>query len=313
MRSLLPVATAIDLLNEGFRAEGKGTAFNRPRIRIPYQHGLLHYMAAAVPAMGSVGLKAYLSTPNGTRFTALLWDSTSGELLAILEADWLGRIRTGAASGLATRLLAREDARVLGVIGAGGQSSTQIEAIAAARPLDEIKIYSRRAEPRKALADEIAKQIGVSVRAVESAEEAVRGSDIVTAITTAKQPVFDGVWLEPGCHINAAGSNGANRRELDDTAVDRSAVIAVDSLEQARSECGDLIGAAETDGTVWDRVRDLGAIVSGDAPGRQRDNQITLFESQGVALEDVVAARYVYDRAVESGRGTRVDFGSPTA
>jgi ornithine cyclodeaminase/alanine dehydrogenase-like protein (mu-crystallin family) len=270
-------------------------------------------MAAAVPPTGAVGLKAYLSTANGTRFAALLWDSRSGELLAIMEADWLGRIRTGAASGLATRLLAREDAGVLGVSGAGGQSSTQIEAIAAVRPLREVKIYSRRAEPREALAREMAERLGLPACAVRSAEEAVRGSDIVTTITTARQPVLHGAWFERGCHINAAGSNGANRRELDNTAVERSTVIAVDSMEQARSECGDLIGAAEAGGAVWDRVRELGAIIAGHAPGRQGDEDITLFESQGVALEDVVAARYVYDRAIETGRGTQIDFGSAPA
>lgn len=301
------------LLEQGFREQAAGATLNRPRTRIPYSGGLLHYMAAALPEQGSVGMKAYLSTRRGTRFVALLWDSESGELLAILEADWLGRIRTGAASGVATRALAREFARVAGVVGAGGQAETQIEALAAARNLDEIKVFSRTPDSRESLARAMTERLQLPVRAVSSAEEAVRGSDVVTAITNAREPVFDGAWLEPGAHINAAGSNGANRREIDETSVARASIVAVDSLEQARIEAGDLIIAAEAGTDVWDRVVELGAVLTGASAGRTEPGEITLFESQGIALEDVIAARFVYDRAMESGRGTHIDFGGAPA
>jgi ornithine cyclodeaminase/alanine dehydrogenase-like protein (mu-crystallin family) len=307
VRALLTPPVAVDLVDDVFRLQGQGGAENRPRVRIPYPDGLFQSMPAAVPARSSVGLKAYASGRAGATFVVLLFDTAGNELLAILEADWLGRIRTGAASGVATRYLARDDARVLGVIGAGSQAQTQIEAICAVRNIEQIKVFSRTAERREAFAHEMAERLTSSVQAVASAESAVRGSDIVVTITSSRDPVFDGSWLEPGCHVNAAGSNGANRREIDRVTVERAAIVAVDSLEQARIECGDLI-AAEAEGAFeWTRAVELSQIVTG-AVTREEAESTTLFESQGVAVEDVICARHVYDRAMEEGRGRAIDF-----
>lgn len=310
MRALLPMQAALDLVEEALRLGATGRAENQPRRRIRYDGGLFHYMAAAIPGQRAVGLKAYDSTRQGTRFVVVLFDAKTSELLALLEADWLGRIRTGAASGAATRALARPDSRVAGVIGAGGQAVTQIEALVVARHLELVKVFSRTPEARQRLAGQMSEKLGLRVEPVASACEAVEGSDIVTTITSSAQPVVEGEWLAPGVHINAAGSNGRERRELDEAAVQRSRLVVADSREQARMEAGDLLQSPDFD---WSRVVELGEVISGKVPGRNADTDITLFESQGVALEDVAVARYVYDRAIELERGERVAFGGSSA
>lgn len=309
VRSLLPMSTAIDLLREAFREQGRGDAINRPRTRIAYPNGLVHYMAAAIPAQSSVGLKMYVSTAAGTRFVALLFDAGGDGLLAILEADWLGRIRTGAASGLATDVLARSDARVAGVIGAGGQARTQIEALALVRDLDLIKIFSRHPETREALAAALSDTVACRIEAVDSADAAISGSDIVTTITTSKDPVFDGARLADGAHVNAAGANSLQRREIDSTTIARAAVVATDSIEQARIESGDISLAVQEGAASWDEVSELGAVLVGNSPGRRDQTDVTVFLSQGIAVEDVAVARYVYERALIEGRGVNVPFG----
>ncbi|HZU12816.1 MAG TPA: ornithine cyclodeaminase family protein [Chloroflexota bacterium] len=309
VRALLTVSKAIDLLGEAFRLQGEGKAENDPRQRLSYPHGVLNYMAAAIPQARVVGLKAYPATASGATFAVLLFDSESGELLAMMQADWLGRIRTGAASGLATRYLANADARVAGVIGAGGQSETQIEAIASVRRLELIKVFSPTRERRLGLVRRLRGRMEARIEAVESAEEAVRESDVVAAITTAREPVIRSSWLKPGVHINAAGANRLGHTEVDPSSVRQSTVIAVDDLAQARRESQDLLNASAQGDLDWTRVVELGSIVAGRAPGRGHMDDITLFESQGIALEDMAVARYVYDQAVAAGRGRPIEFG----
>jgi ornithine cyclodeaminase/alanine dehydrogenase-like protein (mu-crystallin family) len=300
---------ALRLVEDVLRQQGEGEAENRPRTRIPYPDGLFHYMAAAVPRQHAVGLKAYASSSSGAQFVVLLFDTQSNALLSILEADWLGRMRTGAASGVAAKALAAEGATVAGVIGAGGQAETQIEAIAAALSLKQIKVFSRTSERREGLIKRLQPGIDAELVPVASAEAAVQDSDLVTTITSAAEPVFKGEWLKEGAHVTAAGGNRPNRRELDSVTVSRADFIAVDSLEQAKLECGDLIIAAREQPGIWSRVIELGSILAGKNKGRTSPTQVTLFESQGVALEDVAVARYVYDRAREEGAGQSVRFG----
>jgi alanine dehydrogenase len=309
VRALLPMSKAVALMHDVFRLSGERRAENQPRRRIRFPGGVFHYMAASLPDARAVGLKAYAATRGGIQFVALLFDTETGSVLAIIEADWLGRIRTGAASGLATRLLARPEARTAGVIGAGGQAVTQIEALAAASHIERIKVYSRSRERREELVRQLEDTLPCRLEAVSTAREAVENLDVVTTITTASEPVFDGSWLMQGCHVNAAGSNMAQRREIDTATVRRASCIAVDSLEQARIESGDLIAAVDAGALAWDRVRELGDIAAGTVQGRTRAEEITLYESQGVAAEDVIAARYVYDEALKQGRGQQVDFG----
>jgi len=301
---LLRMDDVIDAVEDAFREHGAGRAVNRPRQRTITDHAALQVMSGGVPTSGVMGLKAYSSARAGTRFLAMLYSTETGELLAIMEADRLGQMRTGAASAAATRALAQPNAGTVGLIGTGRQARTQLLAVSRVRPVALVKCYSRTPSRREAFAGEMVQELGMEVAPVESARDAVEDVDIIITITNARDPVLLGEWLRPGVHINAAGGNAVRRRELDDDAIRRSTVIAVDDLEQARIECGDLIGAAAADIPVWDRAVDLGAILTGRAPGRTTAGDVTLFESQGIAIEDVVTMKLVYERARAEGAGS---------
>ncbi len=304
--ALLPINDVMAAVEQGFRFLGEGSAVNQPRSRSITPDGALNVMHAAVPALGVAGLKSYAVTREGARFLAILYSLKNGEALLIVEADRLGQIRTGAASGVATKYMARADAGALGVIGAGWQARSQLQAITRARPIALVKVFSRTEERREAFAAEMVQELGTEVVAVDTPEDAVAGVDIVVTITSAREPVLRGEWLRPGMHVNAAGANSAPRRELDAEAVRRCQIIAVDALDQAKIECGDLIAPADAGDPVWERVVELGAIVAGKIPGRTGDDQITLFESQGIAMEDVVTMELLYRRAKASGVGREI-------
>jgi len=296
----------IDAVERGFREYGAGRAVNRPRQRVAVDGGTLYVMAAGLPAWGVFGLKSYAVTRGGRRVIALLYSAEDGQLLAVMEAEELGRLRTGAASGVATRYLARADAGAVGILGTGFQARTQLQAIARVRPVALVKAYSRTPARREAFAEEMVDALGAEVVAVDSAEEAVADVDIIVTITSAREPVLRGAWLRPGVHVNAAGSNTAGRRELDAEAVGRAARVVVDARDQAMIEAGDLLGPVETGGLSWDQVEELGPIVAGSAPGRRSDDEVTLFESQGIALEDVATMHLIYTRAREARKGEEI-------
>ncbi len=322
VRAVLTMPATINVLEAAFRAQGSGNARNQPRRRIvlPEARGVLHMLSAYVPGTpghpeaagpGLVGFKAYTTTQDGARFVVMLYSGEDGRLLAIIEADWLGQMRTGAASGLATRYMARNEAETLGIIGTGGQAHTQVMAVCSVRRIQSVLVYGRNAERRERFCEELAAMPGldgVKLTPVASAEEAVRPADIVVTATTAREPVLSGDWLRDGTHINAMGSNWRNRREVDDTTIERSAVIAVDALDQAKIEAGDLIIPAETGRFDFTRAVELGAIVSGKTPGRPEAGSITLFKSLGIALEDVATAGLVYTLARERSLGDELAF-----
>lgn len=303
---LYTVEDAIEGVELALRELGDGKAVNQPRNRIMTGAGTLQVMSGFVPGARAVGLKFYAASRSGAKFVVPLFDSESGDLLAIMEANTLGQIRTGAASGVATRVLARADADSVAVIGSGWQARTQLEAICAVRTIKRVAVFSRDPERRAVFAQEMGDKLGIPVHAAESGQDAVRGAAIVIVITNARSPVLEGAWLEPGMHINAAGSNRANAAELDVAAVARADLIVADQVEDARIESGDIIAAVDAGAVSWDRVVALGDILAGTTPGRTSPEQITLFESQGLAIEDLVAARRVYDLALERGVGTRI-------
>ncbi len=306
--SLVSVAELVDALEAAFRDKAEGQAVNVPRTRAALPSGtVLHVMSAAWAGGGVMGLKAYTTSREGGRFLVLLYDQT-GRLLALMQADTLGQRRTGAATGLATRVLSRPEARTVAVLGAGWQARTQLEAVCTVRPVQQAWVYSRTRERRERFAAEMRELLGVPISAVPSAEEAVREADVVCTITTSREPVLLGRWLRPGVHVNAAGSNWAHRRELDGDAVALAHRVVVDDLAQAQGECGDLIQAAREGRFQWDRAVELAEVVAGRAPGRTAPEEVTLFCSQGVALEDVVAARLVYERARARGVGRSLDL-----
>jgi len=295
VRELLSMARAIEVLEAAFRDWAYGRATNQPRQRVYTPQGTLHLMGAAWHSKGYIGYKAYLSFLTGTRFHVVLASAHTGELLALIEADWLGRIRTGAASGVATKYLARENACTVAILGAGGQAATQLEAVCAVRPIEQVFVYSRTPEKRETFARQMQNQLGIPVRATDSIEAAVAEADIICTITTAREPILTGAMLRSGMHINAAGANSMARRELDTFAVGRCERIAVDDPQQARLEAAELVVPIELRKLSWERVQPLAHIVGGLLPPRQSAGEITLFKSLGIALEDVAAAAAVYE------------------
>ena len=300
---LLTMEMAVAAVEEALKQHGLGTAINNPRTRVRLPTGQLHMMGAALPTRGVIGYKAYTAVRGKTRFHVMLYSTDTGELLAMLQADRLGQMRTGAASGVATKHMARPEARSVGIFGTGWQARAQLEAVCLVRQIQSIKAFGRDATRRQTFCTEMSQQLGIPVEPVDTPEAVIRGMDVVITATNARDPLFDGNWLEPGAHVNAIGSNALIRREIDDTTVRRSALIVVDSKEQARLECGDLLGALERGLIHWEQVRELGDVVAGFIPGRRQASDITLFESHGLAIWDLAAGMAVYDAAKAKGLG----------
>lgn len=295
VRASLPMRDAIGAVEAVFGELGEGGAENRPRQRVRVPGRMLHTMSAASAARGFLGLKSYLTGRDGARFVVLLFDRETGSLAAVMEADALGRIRTGAATGVAADYLAAPAAAAAGIVGCGVQARTQLEALAAVRPLRRIEAYCRTPVTRRAFAEAMSDRLRIEVTPVASGEAAVRGKDIVVAITNAREPVVRGEWLAPGAFVAAAGGNWLGCRELDRAAVRRAGRIVVDDREQARLECGDLAPLVTAGELRWEEVETLAEVVAGGKRGTPPGG--ALFESQGIAAEDIAVAALVYERA----------------
>jgi alanine dehydrogenase len=307
VRSLLTMPIALEIVEESLRRQGNGELVLHPRHRIKHpDNALLNYMAAGDPVRGYLGMKLYTVVRGVARFVVPLFRSTTGEMAALIEADALGQIRTGAASGVATKYLANADARNVGMIGTGYQARTQLEAVAAVRRLQRVRAFGRDPQRRATFCREMSARIGISVQPATSGEQVVEGADILITATPATKVVLEGAWLAPGMHINAMGANWAQKRELDAAAVARAGAIVVDSVEQAKMEAGDLIQAFGEDLSRWNSVQELSQIVAGKTPGRSSADQITLFKSNGIATWDLAAAVQVYEMAVARGLGQKL-------
>lgn len=306
--SLLAMPDAIMVLEQAFSAWAQGNAVNRPRTRIVQANGVMHMLAAAVPTLGAVGFKTYTVFRSGMRSVVMLFSAQDGHLMAVVEADWLGRMRTGATSGLATKYLAVPDASLVGLIGAGKQAATQLMGVCAVRPVKTVYVYSRRLPECEKFCDEMTRRLSLEVRPVASPRQAIESAEIVITATTSAEPVYPGDWLKAGCHINAIGSNWANRHEIDLVTMQRCDLIVADSLEQARQEAGDLIIPANEGLLDWKRVHDLAEVVAGHGPRRLTANEITLYKGVGIALEDVATAAHVYILARERGIGEKLNL-----
>jgi alanine dehydrogenase len=302
----LPMAKAIELVENAFRQLADGTTINHPRRRVILPTGsVLHYMAAGTPDY--FGLKAYsVNAKTGAHFEVLLYRAADGMPLATIEANHLGQIRTGAATGVATKHMAREDASVAAIIGSGFQARTQLEAVAAVRKLREVRVWSRKKEKREEFVGRCAADLHLNVRAVETARECVEGADIVVTATSSKEPVLQAAWIAPGAHVNAAGSNWAERRELPtELILDRAAVIAVDSVEVGKIESGDLLIPARERGIETLPAVELSGIVTGRTAARSAAREITVFKSNGLAAEDIAVGGWVYEEVLRRGLGHR--------
>jgi ornithine cyclodeaminase/alanine dehydrogenase-like protein (mu-crystallin family) len=307
VESLLDMPSTLDAVESVLHAQAEGRATNRARRRVALPASGLNVMFAGAPDIGALGLKAYTVSRTGARFYTLLFDAEGGELLSIMRSDKLGQMRTGAASGVATKHLARDDANSLGIYGTGWQAESQLEAVAAAVNLERVIVHSRSEENRKAFADRMAERIGMEVETTASPEEAA-AQDIVVTVTSSKSPVLRGEWLRPGAHVNTAGSNFLFKSEIDRDVVRRASFVCVDSREELGLEAGDLMLPLETGAILPEAVYELGQVIAGQVPGRRGPEDITLFASQGLALEDMAAARLVYDRAVEGDVGRDIQF-----
>lgn len=307
VRRLLPMDAAIDAVAVALRQVALDEAVNAPRQRVQTDHVMLHVLPAAAKRLGYVGFKAYSTGKRGALFHVLLYDGKSGELVAMIQADHLGQVRTGAASGVATRLLARTDADTAGILGTGKQARTQLEAICRVRPIRDVAVWSRDEANRTAFAAEMSERLQVRVRPVATAEAAVRDRAIVCTATTAREPILLGEWLAPGTHVNAVGSNFLAKAEIDAEAVRRASVVTVDSKEQAKLEAGDLVASLDAKLLAWLDVTELGQVLAGRVPGRAADADVTLFKSVGIGIEDIAVASVVVAGARAAGVGRTIE------
>lgn len=303
VNSLLTMRMAIDALEDAFKARANGDAFNTPRRRLPTSSGVYNFMSASWKSHNLVGHKSYAGGRPGIQFHVMLYDTLTNELAAVIEANRMGQVRTGAASGVATRYMAPDAGSVkVGIIGSGYQAETQLEAVAHVRNVASATVYSRSPENRERYAVRMSERLGFEVRPVESNEEAA-AADVICTITSSVDPVLKGDWVRPGTHINAAGNNSWMKRELDTQAVASADVVAVDDIDQAKTECGELMHAAEIGRFSWDKAIPIHDIVSANSLGRTSDCDITLFESQGIALEDIAVCERIVESAREQGIG----------
>jgi len=314
VEAVLTMHDTVACVEAATKAHGQAKARNVPRQRIKLPRGTLHLLAGAdlaSPDGGYVGVKSYTSFREGNRFLTLLYSADNGRLLAIVESDLLGMMRTGAASGVATKYLAREDANVLANFGTGWQARGQVLAVAAVRPLKQVRVYSRDAANRERFIADLRGEVDAEFVSCETPAQALEGALIVATATTSRDPLFPPDAVQDGTHINAAGSNALIRRELDERLIRKAGLVVVDSRTQAQAECGDLLIPTERGWLDWDLLPELGEVVGGQAHGRQNDQQITIFESQGLGLQDVTVAGLVYRKALEAGLGAQVPlFGS---
>jgi len=295
-------------VEQGLRRLALDEAVNVPRARAQTDHAMLHTMSAAAKSLGVMGAKIYATSRRGAQFLLPLFDGKTGTLLSLMQADYLGQVRTGAASGVATRYMAREDAAEVGLFGTGKQARTQLLAVCRVRRVRRIQVYSRNEENRRRFAAEMSEQCQTEVVPVSRPEMAAASQDVVITATTSREPVLNGAWLAQGTHLNAVGSNFLGKAELDAATFRRVADVVVDSKDQARVEAGDFQQAFE-DGTLnWSDVRELGQVIVGRYRGREHEQDITLFKSLGIAIEDVAVAARVYARAQAEGVGRWIEW-----
>lgn len=294
---------AIASLDRVFTAWGTPGTNNQPRRRMPLPKGLVNLMAASDPDGGYFGTRTYPIMGGMTHNLLLLYSMADGKPAAILEWRRFSTMRTGAASGLASRYMARENASRVGMIGTGRQAKAQLRAVCAVRPVTEALVFSRDQAKRETFAEEMARELGISVKGAATGEECVGDADIVITITNSAEPVINGNWLKAGTHVNGAGSNAGTRRELDDQTVLRADIMCIDHREQGMTEAGELIALTKAGKIAWDAIPELGDVVQGKVKGRESDDQITLFRSLGIALEDVAFGGLALERARAKGLG----------
>ena len=307
IETLLPIDDCIDSMEKAFMDWGHSNATNMPRYRLPLTSGALQVLAGSSGTEEVAGIKTYVTGSNqGTQMVVLLYSTATGKPIAILNSTALGQIRTGAASGLATKYLTINNSKTVAVIGSGFQAETQLSAMQSVRNIDKAFVYSRNKDNRQNFANKMSKKLNIEIEPVNQPEHAIANSDIICTITNSREPVFSGESLLDGVHINAAGSNHWARRELDNQTISKCKIVVCDDVDNAKSECGELIWAAETRKFNWNQAYNLKDIVSNQVDVTRFINSTSLFESQGLGIEDVYAGMYVYRKAIETGLGKEI-------
>ncbi len=308
VRRCLTMEMALDIVENALRKLALDEAQNTPRARTQTDHAMQHVMSAAAKALGTMGYKAYATSRKGASFHVGLFDGKTGALLALIQADYLGQVRTGAASGVATEYMARPDASEVGLFGSGKQARTQLQAICKVRKVSHVQVYSPNEERRRSFAREMSELCQTEVEPVPRPEMAAEDKDIIITATSSREPVLNGHWIAEGTHINAIGSNFLGKAEIDVVTVRRSESIAVDSKDQARVESGDFVQALEDGSIHWSDIHELGQIIVGRYTGRAHAQDVTLFKSLGIAIEDIAVATAVYSRARAEGLGRTIEW-----
>ena len=300
IEKLLTPADALAAVEACFERLARGAVVNRPRTRAFVGEGGLAVMSAVDEELGFAGLKTYLWSPAGTPYVVVLFDATKGELAGVIEADKLGQLRTGAASGVAAKHLAKPNARTLGVIGCGWQAESQVACIREALPgIEQVVAYCRTDKKLRAFCKKVGAEAGESHR--DPAEQ-----DVVVTVTTSKDPVLRGEWLNPGALVCAVGANRPGARELDNVVLERAVLVVCDSLEQVRIEAGDLIEPVERGVLDWLEVHELQEVVAGELPGRSSPDDVILFKSTGLAAWDVSIGATALELARKKKVGTKL-------
>ena len=304
VKELITMPLALEQVERALKDRALGRAIDVPLARIQTPAGIQHVLQAAAPELGYIGFKYYYTAGGRKSFYVHLLNMQTGALEAIVEAVWLGMIRTGAASGIASKYLANPGATVLAQIGAGFQGMGQLEAVCTALHIREARVYARTRDKLEAWCKKMGDQLGIPVLPAASGPEAIKGAQVVNIMTKSATPVIDGDWLQPGQHVNAAGSNALSRREIDAKTVARCKLITVDSRGTARNECGDLLPAVENGLLNWESLTEIGEVIAGRAPGRAGRDDITLYESHGMGIQDVYTAVKLVELARARSLGT---------
>jgi alanine dehydrogenase len=307
---LLSLQEAIQALEQPIREQGLGLAFNKPRMIVKGGRGSVSVLPAAVPSIASMGFKTYTVGPEGARFWLMLFAET-GELQSLMEAENLSRIRTGAATAIATKYMSRAESKVAAILGTGHHAPTQIEAVCAVRDIQRVQAWSRTPANVAAFCEKMTRKLGIPVEPAPSARDAVREADIVTTITSSMEPVLSGDWLRAGTHVNLVGAMKITCREADSRVLERADVLAVDDVEQSKAEAAEFVLAVKEGKVRWEDVLELSQVVASDTPKRTSAEAITVFKSHGIGLWDVAAAARVYALAKRQSVGLHLPIEQP--
>lgn len=307
--SLINMDDALKLVEESFSSYSEGKSFNMTRQRMRIRKGALHMLPGAVPYKGVIGFKAYTSFRAGLIFKVHLYDAENGSPLAIIDANEIGRLRTGAATGIATKYMAKKESNTAFIFGGGFQAEAQLEAVCKTSNIKKAFVTTRKIENAQAFADKMSKSLGIEIIPTQNIENDLPQADIIITITTAVKPLFEHTMLNPnGVHINGAGSNALIRAEIPEKTIEAAEVLAVDSKDVAAIECGDILPSLEKGRLHWNEIVELGEITAGFRSGRVTDNGITIFQSQGMGLQDIMCAEFIYRKALAEKLGKDLPF-----